>query len=202
MKTIFIFFFVLKVSLQVNIKDANLCEGKPSPCCAGYMWSANSGSCVACPLGYFGPKCKRQCPYPQFGRFCQRRCLCERKKCNKRTGCLRDINPGVLQTVKPFLTTTELFSALNKSNAIPEGFLRSRGQEDNYVQRESIAVRDEDKATPIRYTIVSLVGLSVLLMTLYFVSTVFKKYRRPGKSINLEKRENMVNSAQEKGERF
>ncbi|XP_062616691.1 uncharacterized protein LOC134278390 [Saccostrea cucullata] len=202
MKTIFIFLFVLKVSLQVNVKNETLCEGRPSPCCAGYMLSTNSGSCVACSLGYFGPKCKWQCPYPQFGRFCQRRCLCDRKKCNKRTGCIRDINPGVLQTVKPFSTTTELFPALNKSNAIPKSFLRSRGQEDNDVQRESIAAREGDRATPIRYTIASLVGLSVLLMTLYFVSTVVKKYRRPGKSMNLEKRENMVNSAKEKEGRF
>ncbi|XP_061167402.1 uncharacterized protein LOC133176275 [Saccostrea echinata] len=193
---------MLKVSLQVNIKNETHCEGRPSPCCAGFMLNTNLGLCIACPLGYFGPKCNRPCPYPQFGRFCQRRCLCERKKCNKRTGCIKEKYSGQLQTEKPFVKKTELFSAINKSNAMQESVPRTARKEDDYVRRESIALSKEDSATPIRYTIVSLVGVSVLLMTLYIASNTFKRHRRQGKGMDLENRENIVNSPKDKTDRL
>ncbi|XP_056010697.1 uncharacterized protein LOC125678180 [Ostrea edulis] len=58
-------------------------------CRPDFMWLKDTGRCVECLLGYYGPECIYKCPYPSFGRRClDGVCNCSREFCNVSTGCV------------------------------------------------------------------------------------------------------------------
>ncbi|XP_056010701.1 uncharacterized protein LOC125648755 [Ostrea edulis] len=58
-------------------------------CRPDFMWLKDTGRCVDCPLGCYGPECIYKCPYPSFGRRClDGVCNCSREICNISTACI------------------------------------------------------------------------------------------------------------------
>lgn len=60
-----------------------------------------------------------------------------------------------------------------------------RSQKNNYIQRQPVG-NTEDGTAPIRYSILSLVGLFGVLVVLYNASYTIKRHRRQGAVIDMD----------------
>ncbi|XP_062609721.1 uncharacterized protein LOC134271533 [Saccostrea cucullata] len=166
-------FLVFNIVFYIQSVTCACPRSKGKECCFGHYWDKTYRICKECESGYFGEDCSQICSYPNYGTECQYLCNCSPKFCSPFTGC-----------VLP--TETYIYDHPSTSPR-----LSSHTQEEISTKANTA---DENMDFSVFYltliTVLGLIGVFVLILTVYVTIQIRNKCSRNKMKRNISKQSN------------